>query len=169
MEHAELFLLFPVYEDAIDQSAYVKRVGILEEAEYEELMTKLRDVSSYFCYENYECYYDSRNLNAFIIPIEYLKDCYPKVSTLFRRRVNNWGSDWRRSKSITDQDKCKFLGLEIVDDTLCEMANRKQENPECTYLLVDDKSIVQQTDRCELLFKGKTVEIDTCKLEVSNV
>lgn len=169
MEHAELFLLFPVYEDAIDQSAYVKRVGILEEAEYEELMTKLRDVSSYFCYENYECYYDSRNLNAFIIPIEYLKDCYPKVSTLFRRRVNNWGSDWRRSKSITDQDKCKFLGLEIVDDTLCEMANRKQENPECTYLLVDDKSIVQQTDRCELLFKGKTVEIDTCKLEVKSL
>lgn len=54
MEHAELFLLLPVYEESIGQSAYVKRIGILEEEKYEELMTKLRDVSSYFCYENYE-------------------------------------------------------------------------------------------------------------------
>lgn len=69
MEHAELFLLLPVYEESIGQSAYVKRIGILEEEKYEELMTKLRDVSSYFCYENYECFYDSRNLNAFMIPI----------------------------------------------------------------------------------------------------
>lgn len=96
MEHAELFLLLPVYEEATDQSAYVKRIGILEEEEYEKLMTKLREVSLYFCYENYECYYDSMNLNAFMIPIESLIDCYPKASTLFRRRINNWGSDWRR-------------------------------------------------------------------------
>lgn len=86
MEHAELFLLLPVYEEATDQSAYVKRIGILEEEEYEKLMTKLREVSLYFCYENYECYYDSMNLNAFMIPIESLIDCYPKASTLFRRR-----------------------------------------------------------------------------------
>lgn len=166
MEHAELFLLLPVYEESIGQSAYVKRIGILEEEKYEELMTKLRDVSSYFCYENYECYYDSRNLNAFMIPIVSLGDCYPKVSTLLRRRINNWGSDWRRNKSITEQDKCKFLGSEIVDDTLCEMVNRKQKIPECTYLLVDDEAIVQQTDKCELLFKGKIVEIDNCKFDV---
>ena len=44
MEHAELFLLLPVYEEATDQSAYVKRIGILEEEEYEKLMTKLREV-----------------------------------------------------------------------------------------------------------------------------
>ena len=37
MEHAELFLLLPVYEEATDQSAYVKRIGILEEEEYEKL------------------------------------------------------------------------------------------------------------------------------------
>lgn len=166
MEHAELFLLLPVYEEATDQSAYVKRIGILEEEEYEKLMTKLREVSLYFCYENYECYYDSMNLNAFMIPIESLIDCYPKASTLFRRRINNWGSDWRRSKSFTDQDKCKFLGLEIVDDTLCEMANRKLESPECTYLLVEDEAMVQQTDKCRLLFKGETVEIDNSKLEI---
>ena len=52
MEHAEVFLLLPVYEEATDQSAYLKRVGILEEKEYGKLLAKLRDVSSYFCYEN---------------------------------------------------------------------------------------------------------------------
>ena len=41
MEHAELFLLLPVYEESIGQSAYVKRIGILEEEKYEELMTCL--------------------------------------------------------------------------------------------------------------------------------
>ena len=41
MEHAELFLLLPVYEEATDQSAYVKRIGILEEEEYEKLIDKI--------------------------------------------------------------------------------------------------------------------------------
>ena len=68
MEHAELFLLLPVYEESIGQSAYVKRIGILEEEKYEELMTKLRDVSSYFCYENYECFYDSNRIFERLLP-----------------------------------------------------------------------------------------------------
>ena len=77
MEHAELFLLLPVYEEATDQPAYVKRVGVLGEEKYKELLTKLQDISLFFCYENYECYYDSRNLNAFMIPMDALRDCYP--------------------------------------------------------------------------------------------
>ena len=92
MEHAELFLLFPVYEEAADQPAYIKRVGVLEENEYQKFLTKLQDVSSFFCYENYVCYYDSSNLKAFVIPIDTLKDCYPKVSTLFRRKISSWGA-----------------------------------------------------------------------------
>lgn len=169
MEHAELFLLLPVYEEATDQPAYVKRVGVLEEEKYKELLTKLQDISLFFCYENYECYYDSRNLNAFMIPMDALRDCYPKISTLLRRKINNWGSDWRRSKMITGQEVCKFLGTEVVDDTLCEIANRKLKRPECTYLLVDDEAIVQQTDKLEPLFKGKTVVIDNCALEVKTL
>lgn len=166
MEHAEVFLLLPVYEEATDQSAYLKRVGILEEKEYGTLLAKLRDVSSYFCYENYECYYDSRNLNAYLIPMDSLGDCYPKTSTLFRRKINSWGSDWRRSKTITEQDVCKFLGTEIVDDTLCEITNRIHKKPECTYLLVDDEAIMPQTDRLGLLYKGKSFAIDICAFEV---
>ena len=101
-----------------------------------------------------------------MMPIDSLKDCYPKVSTLLRRKIAGWGSDWRKFKTISDQDVCKFLGTELVADTLCEMANRQQEKPESTYLLVDNEAIVQQADRLELLFKGKTVSIDNCAFEV---
>lgn len=166
MEHAELFLLLPVYEEAEGQPAYVKRVGVLEEKEYEKFLAKLQDVSSFFCYENYECYYDSRNLKAFMMPIDSLEDCYPKVSTLLRRKISSWGSDWRRCMMTTNEDVGKFLGREFTDDTLCEIANRQLKKPECAYLLVDNEAIVKQTDRLELLFKGKTVSIDNCAFEV---
>lgn len=91
MEHANLYLLFPVYKEATEQPTYVKRVDILEKKDYENFLFLLQDMSSYFCYENYERFYDSRNLKAYLIPVDTLKDCYPKTSTLFRRKMNNWG------------------------------------------------------------------------------
>lgn len=166
MEHAELFLLLPVYEEATDQSSYVKRVGILEENEYEAVISNLLYMSSFFSYENYEGFYDSKNLQAFIIPVDSLKDCYPKVSTLLRRKINNWGSDWRKFKTISDQDVCKFLGTELVDDILCEIANRHKEKPENSYLIVDDNALVSQTDKLEIFFKGKDVAINKSTLEI---
>ena len=123
-------------------------------------------MNSFFSYENYEGFYDSRNMQAFMIPVDSLKDCYPKVSTLLRRKISNWGSDWRKFKTLADQDVYKFLGTELVDDVLCEVANRQQENPENTYLIVDDDALVLQTDELELLFKGKVVLIDRRALEV---
>lgn len=167
MEHAELFLLLPVYEEVADLPAYVKRVGILKENEYAEVISKLQHMSSFFSYENYEGFYDSRNLQAFMIPVDSLKDCYPKVSTLLRRKINNWGSDWRKFKTITEgADVSKFLGAELADDTLCEIANRQQNNPENTYLIVDDDALVLQTDKLEYLFKGKNMSITKSTLEV---
>ena len=64
---------------------------------------------------------------------------------------------------------CKFLGTGLVDDTLCEIANRQQAKPECVYLIVDEAAIVQQTARLNLLFKGETVSIDKCALEIKTL
>lgn len=90
MEHVEIFLLLPVYVEAEDQPGYLKRIELLDNKEYHEYIDAINRIKSFFCYESFCGYYDSQNVKAFMIPIDTLQDCYPRISVLLRMAMVNW-------------------------------------------------------------------------------
>lgn len=169
MGHTELFLLLPVYKDAIGQSGYLKRIDVLEKDDYQVYIDGINKVKAFFCYENFNGYYDSKNAKDFMIPIDVLSDSYPKVSVLLRKAMLNWGSDWRRHKTIAEDDEVSYFGETIRDDTMCEVANRQALDSESSFLIVDCDAFTHKAEKRDVEFNGNPMELNTCEIKESKL
>lgn len=165
MEHVEIFLLLPVYEEAEGQPGYLKKLGVLANEDYQVYLDAINRMKSFFCYESFKGYYDSQNVKAFMIPMELLQDCYPSVSVLLRRAVVNWGSDWRREISMTEADEVQYFNESVRGETLCEVARRQAHDEDSSFLLLDCDAFVHQTDKRDVKFNGRTLSISSCTMD----
>lgn len=164
MEHMEIFLLFPVYQEADGHPGYLRRTDALDNEEYRNMIEGIGRVSSFFCYENFKGYYDSENLKGFVIPIDALMDCYPKLSVLVRKTMLAWGTDWRRKKTITDVDEVRYFGEAIRNDTICEVAKRQMADNDGSFLIMDCNAFVHKADKREIDFNDTSLVISTCEM-----
>lgn len=162
MEHVEIFMLLPVYEETVGQPGYLRRVGVLGDDEYRVYIDAVNKIKSFFCYERFNGYYDSQNVKAFAIPIDTLQDCYPRMSVLLRKALMDWGSDWRRKMSMTEADETVYFNEAVKGDTLCEVAKRQTSDHGSSFLLLDCDAFVHKADRREVVFNGVDVSLSTC-------
>lgn len=169
MEHVEIFLLLPVYVEAGDQPGYLKRIELLDNKEYHEYIDAINRIKSFFCYESFCGYYDSQNVKAFMIPIDTLQDCYPRISVLLRMAMVNWGSDWHKKKNITESDEVRYFHEAIKEDTLCEMAKRQVKDTDSSFLLMDCNAFSHKSDKREIEFNGKTLIVSTCEMKETDL
>lgn len=166
MVHVELFLVLPVYEECESQPFYLNRIKVLDYVAYLEYRNAVEKVRTFFSHENYDGYYDSENVKAFLQPIDMMEDCYPKLSLLLRKSLMDWGSDWRRNKKATEEDGCLCLGMEITDETLCEMAKRQSLDGDNGYLLLANGAL-RHADSCmEVCFHENQVKLACCDMSV---
>ncbi|WP_338158433.1 hypothetical protein [uncultured Phocaeicola sp.] len=125
MEHSELFLLLPRYEEAEGQPEYIRPIGIMTEDEILAVIENIDNIYRYIVNENYEGYYDADNVSAFLYAVEEMEECYPNIKTRMRMVMRNWGEDWRARKVQKDTERYMCCRFSIKDDTLCEMIERK--------------------------------------------
>lgn len=76
------------------------------------------------------------------------------------------GSDWRKFKTISCGDICKVFEEEVVDDVLCEIAKRQQNNNADSFLLINADALVRNISPLKLLFKNRTIFLDTRRVEI---
>lgn len=105
MEHSELFLLLPKYEDVEEQPEYIKSTNIMTEDEILKVVNKIDEICMFISNENYKGYYDAENVSAFLYPAKILKESYPNTITRMRMVMSKWGENWRSQNIIR---KSKF-------------------------------------------------------------
>lgn len=169
MEHVELFLLLPIYQEAVGHPGYLRRIDIKSNEDYRTFIDNIVGMKSFFCYENFKGYYDSENLKAFKMPIDTLSDCYPKTSVLIRKAMVDWGTDWRRRKTISDDDEVHYFSESIKNDTICEVAKRQLEDADSSFLVVDCEAFVHKSDKREIDFNNTSLALCTCSLSESDL
>lgn len=148
MEHSELFLLLPRYEDVEGQPEYIKSKGVMSENEILKVIENIYEICKLIENENYEGYYDAENVSAFLYPVDTMEECYPNIKTRMRMAMSKWGVNLRVQKVQKDTVNYMYYCIPIKDDTLCEMTERKFVSTDGnTFLLInyDAFSCVSET------------------------
>ena len=127
MEHSELFIIFPSYKEVEEKPHYLKSVDVMSMEDISKIVNCLDEMIHFFQNENYDGYYDGKNVQAFLLPFEIAEDYYPNIKTRFRVLMGRWGENWRNDRKQSDTDNDYYYHTEIKDDTLCEIEVRKAE------------------------------------------
>lgn len=98
MEHSELFLLLPRYEEVEGQPEYIRTKGVMTENEILKVIENINEICRFIANENYEGYYDADNVSSFLYPVETMEECYPSIKTRMRMVMSRWGENWRMQK-----------------------------------------------------------------------
>lgn len=170
MEHSELFLLLPRYEDTIGQPDYIKSKSVMAENEILKVIGNIDEICSFIANENYKGYYDADNISAFLYPVETMEECYPQIKTRVRIVMNRWGENWRTQKVQKNTETYMYYCLPIKDDTLCEISERKVISGNVnTFLLVNYDAFSCTTGKIRTKRNMDDVELDVRNAEISSI
>lgn len=170
MEHSELFLLLPGYEDVEGQPMYIRTKGLMSKDEILKVIKNIDEIHQFIENENYKGYYDADNVSSFLYPVETLEDCYPDIRNFMRIVISQWGENWRREKVQKDTESYMFDGLPIKDDTLCEMAERKAVATDGSVFLLVNQDAFSDTVRAIRVKRNQTEwELEVRKADFKSV
>lgn len=113
MEHSELFLLLPRYEEVEGQPEYIRTKGVMTENEILKVIENINEICRFIANENYEGYYDADNVSSFLYPVETMEECYPSIKTRMRMVMSRWGENWLMQKVQKDTESYMCHGLPI--------------------------------------------------------
>lgn len=170
MGHSELFIMFPSYEEVEEKPHYIKSVDVMSMEELSKMVGRLEEIICFFRNENYDGYYDGKNVQAFLCPLEIAEDYYPNMQTRFRVMMKQWGENWRNDRKQSDTEKYYYYHMEIKDDTLCELTKRKKDSgDECAFLLINQEAFSCYEDRIRTKCNDDDFEIEVRKAEIKSI
>lgn len=170
MEHSELFLLLPRYEEAEGQPDYIRLKSVMTVAEILEVIESIDEICRFIANENYKGYYDADNVSAFLYPVEAMEECYPNIKTRMRMVMSKWGENWRTQKVQKDTVKYMYYCIPIKDDTLCEMTERKfVSTDESTFLLINYDAFSCASETIITKRNQDEVELNVRNADIKNI
>lgn len=170
MEHSELFLLLPRYEEAEGQPDYIRLKSVMTVAEILEVIESIDEICRFIANENYEGYYDADNVSAFLYPVEAMEECYPNIKTRMRMVMNKWGENWRTQKVQKDTVKYMYYCISIKDDTLCEMTERKFGSTDgSSFLLVNCDAFSCASETITTKRNQDEMELDVRNADIKSI
>jgi hypothetical protein len=150
MAQMQLFIVFPEYVEKgnIATAPYIKTIDILDSNVTQEYINKFERIISFFSYEDYDGYYDTKNLEAFSKPLEIVDDCYPGQKTALRNTIKKWGNNWRNEAIGDNGQNYYFYSILLIDDTLTEIARRKRQIKDTAFLVVNNEGLDHKENFC---------------------
>lgn len=169
MEITELFIVLPEYKEATTQTGhYLQSDKIFNDNEIGEYIRKIETLNDFFTHENYQGYYDVRNIMAFSLPLEEMEECYPNQKTYLRTVLKEW-ENWRETPLQCKDDAYLFHSYPIADDSLCEIAKRQIQNPQNAYLLINHQAFECKKTNIEIACNDVKIEIMTCQVNIKDM
>lgn len=170
MASTEIFLVFPVYEDALNTPHYINKVNLKPDTYYDKHISIIDKILEVFGSENYIGYYDSDNIAAFLLPIKDLEDYYPNIKTRFRRLMSLWGENWRNCSKQEEADSFYYFCTPIKNDTFCEVTKRKSINDENNFLIINyDAFPSNKDDKVLINYKNRDYHIDVVSPDIKKI
>lgn len=170
MEHSELFLLLPRYEEVEGQPEYIKSKGVMSENEILKVIENVYEICKFIENENYEGYYDADNVSAFLYPVDAMEECYPNIKTRMRMAMSKWGVNWRTQKVQQDTENYMYYCMPIKDDTLCEMTERKFVSTDgSTFLLINYDAFSCASETITIKRNQDEVELEVRNADIKTI
>lgn len=170
MEHSELFLLLPRYEEVEGQPEYIKSKDVMPENEILKVIESIYEICQLIENENYVGYYDADNVSAFLYPVEAMEECYPHTKTRMRRVMSKWGVNWRAQKVQQDTETYMYYCITIKDDTLCEMTERKFGSTDgSSFLLVNCDAFSCASETITTKRNQDEMELDVRNADIKSI
>ena len=170
MEHSELFLLLPRYEEVEGQPEYIKSKDVMPENEILKVIESIYEICQLIENENYVGYYDADNVSAFLYPVEAMEECYPNTKTRMRRVMSKWGGNWRAQKVQQDTESYMYYCITIKDDTLCEMTERKFGSTDgSSFLLVNCDAFSCASETITTKRNQDEMELDVRNADIKSI
>ena len=102
--------------------------------------------ASYMSDEEVDCFYDSKNLDAFMFPINVMSEEYPLKSTYLLHFIEKKLDNWRTRQAQCPQDHFVYENQTISDNTFCEVSKRKYNNRNSLCFVVDTGALKLEID-----------------------
>lgn len=170
MEHCELFLLLPSYEDVEGQPAYIQHRDATDENKILTVIEGINKICRLIANEICKGYYDADNVSAFLYPVEVMEDCYPNIKTRMRLAMSRWGENWRTEKKQNDAERYMYYHYTIQDDTLCEMAERKFTSTDgSTFLLISYDAFSCKSGTIKVERNQEEVKLDVREADIKSI
>lgn len=169
METTELFILLPEYKEATDRTGhYLISDELPDENEVNSYIRQIKELNDFFTHEDYQGFYDVRNITAFSFPLEEIEECYPNQKTYLRSVLKEW-ENWRDEPTQCQQNSFSFHSFPITDDSLCEIARRKIQHPENAYLLINHQAFPCTRPTIEIGCDRTKIQVDTCPIIIKDI
>lgn len=169
MESTEVFIVLPEYrESAIQTGHYLQSEKLFDDNEISKYIHKIEIFNDFFTHENYQAYYDVRNIVAFSLPLEEIEECYPNQKTYLRSVLREW-ENWRETPLQCEKDTYRLHSCPIADDSFCEIAKRQTLNPENAYLLINHQAFECKKKFIEIDCNDVKLQVMTCHINIRDV
>ena len=171
MEHSELFLLLPRYEDVTEQPWYITPLSIIPYSDFIRIIEDINVVCCFLENENYLGYYDADNVAAFLYPVNKIGEYYPNIATRMRMVMHKFGENWRTHKSQRDAETYSYYFRLLQDYTLCEITERKATSTgDCSFLLLNISGAFRCSNDVIKTQRGRSrIEIDVKDVNVKSI
>jgi len=160
MSKVNVFLLLPEAQPS-NQWMVQEDFRIPPTALY-DFMLKLDKKNDEIKIENYKGYYDVDNINNFLKNYDTLEDCYPfPARTLLQTSLSVVEFyDWREEIMQQATVSYSIFAQPVKNHTFCEIAQRKFDNPDKKFLLLNHASHILG-NTFEICINTDTVSIDS--------
>lgn len=162
-ESCQLFIILPEHEDAEKTSSCIRDFSVMS---LEEVTGYIRLIDTMECRgqaEHYQLYYDSKNIDSFLKPVQELPECYPSVELTLRNSLNRFAEDWRPEARQDGDVEYRLFYETVADDSFCEACERKYlsatDSANSTFAIINHKAIDRAPDNAAMTRNGESVDV----------
>jgi hypothetical protein len=158
MAKNNLFLLFPETERTCQfinsNESFQFQIPV-----FESFANELNEIINSINVENYVGYYDSQNIENFLLHFKELENLYPDLPrALIRETIKDW-DNWRHDTQNIEENSYEIFNQKITNNTFCEIAERKIHNKEDNFPLLNHHAMSVSMRITVLVNSVETIEI----------
>lgn len=167
MSKVNLFILIPEHNPKFNWIHSID--NLIEERDICNYLRNLNSHKKSIFHEKYDGYYDQNSLIALSNQIKILEDSYPQPTLRTLRLIFEDFFDWRENAVQTNENKYSVFSTQIENHTFCEIAERKQNNTEQLFFMMNHQAITFQNQiNIKINNKDNHFEIVQNEVELTN-
>ena len=122
-------LIFPEYDDKGNPTTSGDWVTnkLYDDKAFGEQIKETGILVDFFKDEVCQMVYDSKNVNAYLYPVNSFPECYPSIARQLRTALNG-AKDWRKNRISSETEEYNIHYNTVKDEIRTEIASRKKSS-----------------------------------------